>query len=207
MRAEIAWSRRSEKDRSWHFFFGRPTGQPHIENGWPKIATRHDARGIFRRIWVRHNKGWQVTIRVVWLASVGGFAFSPQQLRHTIPFVSRAWVVGLKLAPPNPARVYRKSREPTRGWGCSRRPLAPPSWAACSRRPLAPSALTARSRRPLAPPYHAARHHHCPLAPPSFSLSLYGHAPQRGPDCHSAAVSVAVRKQFGSSSAAAPQLL
>ena len=31
--------------------------------------------------------------------------------------------------------------------------------------------------------------------------------PQRGPDCHSAAVSAAVRQQFGSNSAAAPQLL
>ena len=30
---------------------------------------------------------------------------------------------------------------------------------------------------------------------------------QRGPDCHSAAVSAAVRQQFGSNSAAAPQLL
>ena len=30
----------------------------------------------------------------VWLASVGGFAFSPQPLLRTIPSVSRAWVVG-----------------------------------------------------------------------------------------------------------------
>ena len=50
-----------------------------------------------------------VTIRVAWLASVGGFAFSPQPLLHTTPSVSRAWVVGLKLA-PNPASAYRWSQ-------------------------------------------------------------------------------------------------
>ena len=48
-------------------------------------------------------------MRVVWGASVGGCAFSPQPLLHTIPSVSRAWVVGLTLA-PNPARAYRRSK-------------------------------------------------------------------------------------------------
>ena len=59
----------------------------------------------------RHNTGWHVTIRVAWLASVGGCAFSPQPLLHTIPSVSRAWiVVGLMLAAPSPARAYRRSQ-------------------------------------------------------------------------------------------------
>ena len=34
--------------------------------------------------------------------------FSPQPLLNTTPSVSRAWVVGLKLA-PDPARAYRRS--------------------------------------------------------------------------------------------------
>ena len=37
------------------------------------------------------------------------FAFSPQQLPHTIPSVPRAWVVGLMLA-PSPARAHRRSQ-------------------------------------------------------------------------------------------------
>ena len=49
-------------------------------------------------------------IRVAWLASVGDRAIiCPQPLRRAIPSVSRAWVVGLKLA-PSPARAYRRSQ-------------------------------------------------------------------------------------------------
>ena len=73
------------------------------------VLARHDILDIFRWIWVRHNTGWHVTIRVAWLASVGGCVFNPQPLLHTIPSVSRAWVVGLKLA-PSPARAYRRSQ-------------------------------------------------------------------------------------------------
>ena len=39
----------------------------------------------------------------------GGSAFNPKPLLHTIPSVSRAWIVDLKLA-PNPARAYRRSQ-------------------------------------------------------------------------------------------------
>ena len=58
---------------------------------------------------VRHNTGWHVTIRVAWLASVGDRAICPRPLLRAIPSVSRAWVVGLKLA-PSPARAYRRSQ-------------------------------------------------------------------------------------------------
>ena len=71
---------------------------------------RHEIRDIFRWIRVRHNTGWHVTIRVAWLASVGDRAICPRPLlRAIIPSVSRAWVVGLKLA-PSPARAYRRSQ-------------------------------------------------------------------------------------------------
>ena len=74
-------------------------GRPPLAPVAPSPLPRHENRDIFRGIWsVRHNAGWHVTTRVVWLASVGGFAFSPQPLLHTTPSVSRAWVGGLKLA-------------------------------------------------------------------------------------------------------------
>ena len=60
-------------------------------------------------MWVRHNTGWHVTTRVAWLASVGDRAICPRPLLRAIPSVSRAWVVGLKLA-PSPARAYRRSQ-------------------------------------------------------------------------------------------------
>ena len=50
-----------------------------------------------------------VTIRVAWLASVGDRAICPRPLLRAIPSVSRAWVVGLKIA-PSPARAYRGSQ-------------------------------------------------------------------------------------------------
>ena len=71
--------------------------------------ARHEIRDIFRRMRVRHNTGWHVTIRVAWLASVGDRAICPRPLLRAIPSVSRAWVVGLKLA-PSPARAYRRSQ-------------------------------------------------------------------------------------------------
>ena len=74
-----------------------------------RSEARHEIRGIFRRIWVRHNRGWHVTIGVAWLASVGDRAICPRPLLRAIPSVSRAWVVGIKLA-PNPARAYRRSQ-------------------------------------------------------------------------------------------------
>ena len=50
----------------------------------------------------RHDQ-WRFGL--FFLRAVGGCAFSPQPLLHTIPSVSRAWIVGLKLA-PDPARAY-----------------------------------------------------------------------------------------------------
>ena len=84
----------------------------HLEGRRAKRRQLQQPHGwlvVIRRIWVRHNTGWHVTTNVVWLASIGGCAFSQQPLLHTIPSVSRAWVVGLKLA-PNPARAYRRSQ-------------------------------------------------------------------------------------------------
>ena len=91
--------------------------------------------GCFRWIWVRHNTRWHVTIRVAWLASVGGCAFSPQLLLHTIPSVSRAWLGSwLKARAEFSARFYSSSlRGPSYSYrvandfsNCVLRRLTPP---------------------------------------------------------------------------------
>ena len=82
---------------------------PGWSDGKGRNHARHEIRDIFRWIRVRHNTGWHVTIRVAWLASVGDRAICPRPLLRAIPSVSRAWVVGLKLA-PSPARAYRRSQ-------------------------------------------------------------------------------------------------
>ena len=73
------------------------------------LKTRHDNPDIFRWIWARHNTGWHVTIRVAWLASVGGRAICPRPLLRAIPPVPRACIVDLKLASAS-ASAYRRSR-------------------------------------------------------------------------------------------------
>ena len=81
---------------------------------------------------VRHNTGWHVTTRVAWLASVGDRAICLRPLLRAIPSVSRAWVVGLKLA-PSPARVHSarvpkkvaRRRTRLRSWGAGRAVTSP----------------------------------------------------------------------------------
>ena len=92
------------------FFFLFPS--PHI--GHRHIAPRHENRDIFRRIWVRHNTRWHVTIRVAWLASsVGGYAFSAHSYCSIPSHPCRAWVVGLKSRAKSIQRARAEGRKAT----------------------------------------------------------------------------------------------